>query len=165
MRHTRALYRYPVRPANAFRRLPPLSAPRQGPTLTAPAARSRPFPSAGSASLVSEKDACKIGARTYLLLCLRLELEVVDVQTALGLLLLARPATGTLARVALAALDGAVPVADAAVALVEQLVPGYGVLGDVPLHEVEVPREERVELEEAGAVDFERLEVGTVAAL
>ena len=86
-------------------------------------------------------------------------------QAALRLLLLARPATRALSGVTLAALDGAVPVTDAAVALVEQLVPWDAVLLYVPLDEVEVPCEQRIKLEQPGAVDLERLEVGAVASL
>ena len=86
-------------------------------------------------------------------------------QAALGLLRLVRPPSSALSSISLAALDGAVPVTDAAVALVEQLVPWDAVLLDIPLDKVEVPCEQRVELEQPGAVDLERLEVGAVASL
>ena len=49
--------------------------------------------------------------------------------------------------VAVTALNGAVPVAHAAITLVEQLISGDGVLLDVPLDEVEIPCAKRVELE------------------
>ena len=86
-------------------------------------------------------------------------------QPTLGFLLVARPATGALARVAGAALHGAVPVTDTPVALVEQLVARDLVRVDVPFDEGERPREERVQLNEAGAVDLERLEGRAVRAL
>lgn len=102
---------------------------------------------------------------TYLLLRCRLHLEVIHVQTALGLLSPVRPPSRTFARVAIAALNGAVPVTNAAVALVEQLVPRDVVFFDVPFNEVKVPCEQRVELQETSAVYLKRLEIRAIASL
>lgn len=102
---------------------------------------------------------------TYLLLDSSLHLEVVHMQTALCLLLPSGPASRALASVALSALDGAVPVTNAAVALVEKLIPRNVVLANIPLDEVEVPGVERVQLEEAGAVNLERLQIGAIGSL
>jgi hypothetical protein len=57
------------------------------------------------------------------------------------------------------------PVADAAVALVEELVARNVVFRNVPFDEVEVPCEEWVQLEETGAVNLEGLKVGAVSTL
>ena len=63
------------------------------------------------------------------------------------------------------ALLRAVPVADAAVALVEEHVARDAVLGDVVVDLGEGPGEEGVELEEAGGVALEGLEGGAGGAL
>ena len=92
---------------------------------------------------------------TYRFLRLRLHCEVILVQAALRLLL-ACPAAGALA-LAVGRLLRRVPVADGAVALIEELVVRHVVLLDVPLDEVEVPREEGVQLVQSGLVDLEGL--------
>ena len=101
----------------------------------------------------------------HLLLCLRLELEVVNVQPTLGLLLLACPPSRALASIAVTTLDGTVPVADTPVALGQELVLRDVVGIDVPFDEGERPGEERVQLNEAGVICLEGLEVGAVCAL
>lgn len=101
----------------------------------------------------------------YLFLCSGLQLEVVDMQAALGLLSLPCPATCALAGISVRRLDSAMPVTDTTVALVEKLVPWDIVLLDIPLHKVEVPREQRVQLQETCAVHLEGLQVRAIPSL
>lgn len=102
---------------------------------------------------------------TYLGLDCSLHLEIIHVKTALRLLSFSSPTTRPLSLIAIATLHRAVPVTDAAVSLIKQFIAGDTVLRDVPFHKMEVPCEERVEFEETGAVDFQRLEVCTVSTL
>lgn len=76
---------------------------------------------------------------TYLLPDRSFHLEIINMKSALRLLLPASPAPGTLSRVAFTALHGAMPITDAAVSLVEQFVAWYFVFRNIPLYEVEVP--------------------------
>ena len=101
----------------------------------------------------------------YLGLDISLHLEIVDMKTTLGLLRLPSPPACTLTRITLSTLDRTVPVTNAAISLIQEFVPWDIVLLDVPLDEGEVPCEQRVELEETGAVYFERLEVCAVSSL
>ena len=78
-------------------------------------------------------------------------------QPALRFLFPPGPSPRTLPRIPLAALHRAVPVPHAPVPLLQQLVVRDVVLFDVPIYKVECPREERVELQQARLVHFERL--------
>ena len=96
--------------------------------------------------------------------------KIIRMQPTLRLLLSPRPPPRPLPFIPLRArhrhaLLRAVPVADAAVALAEKFVVRDLVLGDVPLYKMEVPREKRIELDEAGTVDFNRLQACAIATL
>ena len=116
-----------------------------------------------SASRTTRAPGCR--PKTYLLFCPRLQLEVVHMQTALGLLLLTCPPACTFSCIARAALDSAVPVANAPVPLAEELVARHLVGVDIPLNERECPGAERVQLHETSVVDLEGLQVRAVCAL
>lgn len=86
-------------------------------------------------------------------------------QTTFGLLSLSSPSSCTFSGITVCALHSAVPVSDASVTLIEQLVVGDFVLLHVPFDEVEVPCKEGVDFDETGAIDLEGLEVGSVGTL
>jgi hypothetical protein len=75
----------------------------------------------------------------------RLHLEIVFVQATLRLLLPSPPPSSLV--FPFIYLPRAVPVADTAVPLVEELISWDGIFLDVPIDKREVPGEERVELE------------------
>lgn len=91
-------------------------------------------------------------------------LEVVEMQPALGLLLVARPPSSTLALAGDRGL-GRVPVPDRLVALVQERVVRDAGHVNVVLDLLKVPSREGVDLDQAGRVDLERLKRGTVRAL
>lgn len=84
------------------------------------------------------------GDRTYLLLCGGLHSKIVDMQAALCLLPFTCPTARSLSSIPITALGSTMPVANATVPLVEQLVPWYIVLLHVPFHEWECPRKQWV---------------------
>lgn len=94
----------------------------------------------------------------------KLHLEVILMQAALSLLL-ARPSTSTFASVAITTLDGRVPVTDTFIPLRKENVAGNVVLVNVRLDLGERPREERVDFDESGRVDFHGLKTRAISTL
>lgn len=91
--------------------------------------------------------------------------KIIRVKPALSLLLLPRPPASTLATIPFASLDSRVPVTNRLVPLRKERILRNPVLLNVPIDKVEVPREEGVELDEAGRIDLKGLEAGAVCAL
>ena len=98
---------------------------------------------------------------THFCLCFHLEVILVKATFCLGL---SGPPPSSLT-LTIPSFNGAVPVSDTPVPLLEQLVPRNLVGVNVQFDQVKVPREERVELDQTCGIYLKRFEVCAISAL